>query len=70
MSRSAQSTNVSGRIDPCTVESIARTIPHVKAMTAAIRRKDETAAIESGKAAIAEMKWASLLRSPRPSQSR
>jgi hypothetical protein len=56
----------SGRIDPCTVESIGRTIPHVKAMAAAIRRRDETAAVESGKAAIAEMKWAFLLRLPRP----
>jgi hypothetical protein len=33
----------------------ARAIPHVKSMVRAIRRKDQLAAVESGKAALAEM---------------
>lgn len=33
----------------------ARAIPHVKSMVRAIRRKDQTAAVESGRAALAEM---------------
>jgi len=33
----------------------ARAIPHVKSMVRAIRRKDQAAAVESGRAALAEM---------------
>jgi hypothetical protein len=33
----------------------ARAIPHVKAMVRAIRRQDQATAVESGKAALAEM---------------
>ena len=33
----------------------ARAIPHVKSMVRAIRRKDQAAAAESGRAALAEM---------------
>jgi len=36
-------------------ERAARAIPHVKSMARAIRRKDQMAAVESGKAALAEM---------------
>jgi hypothetical protein len=36
-------------------ERAARAIPHVKSMVKAIRRKDQAAAVESGKAALAEM---------------
>jgi hypothetical protein len=36
-------------------ERAARAIPHVKLMVRAIRRKDQVAAMESGKAALAEM---------------
>jgi hypothetical protein len=36
-------------------ERAARAIPHVKSMVRAIRRKDQMAAVESGKAALAEM---------------
>ena len=32
-----------------------RAIPHVKSMVKAIRRKDQAAAVESGRAALAEM---------------
>jgi hypothetical protein len=33
----------------------ARAIPHVKSMVRAIRRQDQAAAVESGRAALAEM---------------
>jgi hypothetical protein len=36
-------------------ERAARAIPHVKTMVRAIRRKDQIAAVESGKAALAEL---------------
>ena len=36
-------------------ERAARAIPHVKSMVKAIRRKDQAAAVESGKAALARM---------------
>ena len=36
-------------------ERAARAIPHMKSMVRAIRRKDQTAALDSGKAALAEM---------------
>lgn len=36
-------------------ERAARAIPHVKLMVRAIRRKDQVAAVESGRAALAEM---------------
>lgn|SRR5579872_2387151 len=36
-------------------ERAKRAIPHVKLMARAIRRKDQPAAIESGRAALAEM---------------
>ena len=36
-------------------ERAARAIPHVKSMARAIRRKDQTAAVESGRAALAEL---------------
>ncbi|SPF55305.1 conserved hypothetical protein [Candidatus Sulfopaludibacter sp. SbA4] len=36
-------------------ERAARAIPHVKSMVRAIRRKDQTAAVESVRAALAEM---------------
>ena len=36
-------------------ERAARAIPHVKLMVRAIRRKDQTAAVESGRAALAEL---------------
>ena len=36
-------------------ERAARAIPHVKLMARAIRRRDQTAALESGRAALAEM---------------
>ena len=34
---------------------VTRAIPHVKTMVMAIRRKDQAAALQSGKAALAEM---------------
>ncbi|SRR6266567_842881 len=34
---------------------VTRAIPHVKVMVHAIRRKDQATALESGKAALAEM---------------
>jgi len=34
---------------------VTRAIPHAKAMVSAIRRKDQATALESGKAALAEM---------------
>ena len=36
-------------------ERAARAIPHVKSMVRAIRRKDQIAAVESGRAALAEL---------------
>ena len=36
-------------------ERAARAVPHVKSMVRAIRRQDQLAAVESGKAALAEM---------------
>ena len=36
-------------------ERAARAVPHVKSLVRAIRRKDQVAAVESGKAALAEM---------------
>jgi hypothetical protein len=36
-------------------ERAARAIPHVKSMVRAIRRKDQAAALDSGKAALAEL---------------
>jgi hypothetical protein len=36
-------------------ERAARAIPHVKSMVRAIRRKDQVAAVESGRAALAEL---------------
>jgi len=36
-------------------ERAARAIPHVKSMVKAIRRKDQVAAVDSVKAALAEM---------------
>lgn len=36
-------------------ERAARAIPHVKSMARAIRRRDQTAAMRSGTAALAEM---------------
>lgn len=36
-------------------ERAARAIPHVKTMVRAIRRQDQLAAVESGKAALAQM---------------
>jgi hypothetical protein len=36
-------------------EKAARAIPHVKLMVRAIRRQDQLAAVQSGKAALAEM---------------
>src|SRR6185503_16722954 len=36
-------------------ERASRAIPHVKLMVRAIRQKDQAAALESGKAALAEM---------------
>ncbi len=34
---------------------VTKAIPHVKVMVSAIRRKDQATALESGKAALAEM---------------
>jgi hypothetical protein len=36
-------------------EKAARAVPHVKSMARAIRRKDQAGAVESGKAALAEL---------------
>jgi len=36
-------------------EKAARAIPHMKSMVRAIRRKDQAAAVESGKAALGEL---------------
>jgi len=36
-------------------ERAARAIPHVKSMVRAMRRKDQALAVESGRAALAEM---------------
>jgi hypothetical protein len=36
-------------------ERAARAVPHVKSMVRAIRRRDQVAAVESGRAALAEM---------------
>jgi len=40
-------------------EKLTRAIPHVRTMVIAIRHKDQTQALESGKAALAEMNGAS-----------
>ena len=40
-------------------EKLARAIPHVRAMVIAIRHQDKARALESGKAALAEMNGAS-----------
>ncbi|MBZ5591242.1 MAG: hypothetical protein LAP39_03335 [Acidobacteriia bacterium] len=45
-------------------ENAHRAIPHGKAMVHAIRRKDRAAALESGRAAIAEMNGTAVSRSP------
>jgi hypothetical protein len=45
-------------------EYVNRAIPHVKAMVSAIRRKDRATALESGKAAIAEMNGTAVPRGP------
>jgi len=37
------------------VEKLSRAMPHVKSMASAIRRHDQAAAIESGRAALAAM---------------
>jgi hypothetical protein len=37
------------------VQRASRAIPHVKSMVRAIRRKDQAAAVQSGRAALAEM---------------
>ena len=39
----------------CLPERLSRAIPHVKTMVVAIRHKDQTGALESGKAALVEM---------------
>ena len=44
-------------------ENVNRAIPHVKAMARAIRQKDRATALQSGKAAIAEMNGSSHSRS-------
>jgi hypothetical protein len=36
-------------------ERAARAVPHIKSMARAIRRKDQPAAVESGKAALAHL---------------
>ncbi len=36
-------------------QKATRAIPHVKSMVSAIRRKDQATAVESGRAALAEM---------------
>jgi hypothetical protein len=43
-------------------ENVNRAIPYVKAMASAIRRRDRAVALESGKAAIAEMNGSGRLR--------
>jgi hypothetical protein len=43
-------------------ESVNRAIPHVRTMVIAIRHKDQTRAIASGRAALAEMNCASHSR--------
>src|SRR5450432_3771606 len=36
-------------------DKLSRAMPHVRSMVIAIRHKDQTAAVESGKSALAEM---------------
>lgn len=43
------------RTEEPVAEKVNRAIPHVKSMVNAIRRKDHTTALESGKAALAEL---------------
>ncbi len=45
-------------------ENISRAIPYVKAMVSAIRRQDRAKALESGKAAVAEMNGTPMPRPP------
>ena len=47
-------TNKALRLMPVFQRAV-RAVPHVKTMVRAIRRKDQAAAVESGKAALAEM---------------
>lgn len=55
MSRTTGRLNPSSRVLSTAFERAVRAIPHVKAMNRAIRQQDRQAAIESGRAAIAEM---------------
>jgi hypothetical protein len=49
--------------------TVDRAMPYVKLMVSAIRRRDQSAAIESGQAALAEMNSASPSRSSASSRS-
>jgi hypothetical protein len=51
--------NANSRAQNDLPEKLTRAIPHVRTMVIAIRHKDQTRALESGKAALAEMNGAS-----------
>jgi hypothetical protein len=55
MCRPARVAHTTAPIVRTAFERAFRAIPHVKLMNAAIRRKDPAAAIENGRAALAEM---------------
>jgi hypothetical protein len=46
---------VASAVDRLAVEKLARAIPHVKLMLGSIRRRNRQAALNSGRAAIAEL---------------
>jgi len=51
--------NANSMVQSHLAEKLNRAIPHVRTMVIAIRHKDQTQALESGKAALAEMNGAS-----------
>jgi hypothetical protein len=59
----ADSSNASSLPQSSLPEKLNRAMPHVRLMVIAIRRKDQSTAIESGRAALAEMNGA---RTPIP----
>jgi hypothetical protein len=55
--------NANSRAESGLPEKLSRAIPHVRTMVIAIRHKDQARALESGKAALAEMNVVPLIPS-------
>jgi hypothetical protein len=55
--------NANSRAESGLPEKLNRAIPHVRTMVIAIRHKDQARALESGKAALAEMNVVPLIPS-------